>query len=258
MAGAGTIPRIAWPEEIGSNTKTIYYTDGSGSVDLNLAEQDTFWRGDGTAADAALALKTAMETAADATGSAQDYTVTLSTAGVISIVASAGTFQLEFDHVNTTASEAFFGFNAAVRASTGDTLLGDYQVGNCWFPEQEYIDDTEDQPRNPSIQTQLLNGRTRTTQLGTWTEREVFFDVLPSSKVFTAEEATTQEAFQRFYAWASQGKRFEFTRDWINTKAPDNTYVVNAQDWLNRWPAVVAPNTVRLYDIPLPMLLYVS
>ena len=258
MAGAGTVPRIAWPEEIGSTTKTIRYTDGSGSADADLAEQDTFWRVDTTAADAAKALEDALDTAATATGSGQTYTVTLSTAGVVSIVASAGTFQLEFAHVNTTASEAFFGFNAATRASTGVTLLGDYQVGNCWFPEQEYIDDSEDQPRYASVQRQLMNGRTRTTRFGEWTERFLAFDVLPSSKIFTAEEATTQEAFQRFYEWASQGKRFEFTRDWINTKAPDNVYVINDPQWLMQWPAVVAQNTVRLFDIDFPMLLYVA
>ena len=261
MPGAGTTPQFRWPVVIGSSSKTLRYTDGSGTADQDMAEGTFWWRGDGSADDLTTRLDTLLTAAAVATGSGQTYTVALGDDGLLTITeGGAASFTLEWAHANTTLNPATFGFDAANQTSVAGVMVSDFQVGSAWFPEQVYVDETEDFPAYRANITGLMNGRVRTQLWGSLTKRSILLDVLPPEKIFTAEETVGQEAFQRWYAQIAQGTRFEFCPDFPNTRGTYSTYVPDpgVPDQIQQWPATIPHGTIRRYDIRLFMQSYVA
>ena len=259
MAGAGTTPQFRWPSVIDSTNKVVRYTDLSGSADCTIAEGTFFWRDDATADDWQVRFQAALDAAAVATGSGVTYTVSLLDSGFITILASGGVFVLEWNHANTTADRTLFGFDPGPTTS-GGSVTSDFQVGNAWFPEQIYVDDSEDVPFYRGQITGIMNGRTRTQRWGSLTKRQILIDVLHPNKVFQAEETVPNESFQRFQAWLSTGGRFEFCRNFISAKATWSTYVLDPDNptAIQAWPATIPHGTIRRYDVALAMQRYVA
>ena len=272
MAGAGTIPKFAWPATIDSTNDVIRFEEwdptadgGAGAWeagDADITDGDHFWRGDGTANDLAARLQAALIAASPNTAT---YSVILPSTGIIRIAmtqkATAENFRLVWG--TGDASSVLYGFIGGTdTASTSGgfaTLYSDHQVGNVWLPEQVYVDDSENVPQYRSTRTVMLNGRQRVQRWGSGrTLRRVLVDILPPNKVFQAEESRTQESFQRFYAWVAAGGRFEFAPDWTATPAAWATYVINDDAWLEEWPATIPHGTIRRYNIELPLRSYVA
>jgi len=259
MPGAGTIPQFRWPVVMAAGNKTIRYGDASGNTDAALAEGTYFWRGDGSAADLAVALDTALTAAAATTGSGIGFTVALADTGILTITGT-GAFSLSLGHANTTVDPDIFGFLAATYTSAGNVITSPHQVGNAWFPEQSYIDDTEDVPHYRQVITGVINGRVRTQRWGSVTKRSVLVDVLPPRKVFQAEEVRRGEAFERFQAHLSTGGRYEFCRDFTSTRGTYSTYTPDPEmpAELGPWPATIPHSMIRRYDVRLSMQRYVA
>lgn len=259
MPGANTTPQFRWPTEIDATNNVLRFVEAATpgtNRNATLAQGTFFWRGDGSADDLAVRLKTAL----DAAGT-QVYTVTLADTGLLTVSAAAA-FDLRWSNAATTVSDALFGWTNA-DTGNGTSHTSPLQVGNAWHPEQVYVDDSERVPRYASTMTSLMNGRTRTQRWGSRTVRRILVDVLPPRKVYQAEEVRSQEAFEWFYAWLSQGRRFEFCRDFPvanGNRGTYETYVIDPVEagWIEVWPATIPHGTIRRYNVEIPMLAYVA
>lgn len=249
---AGYPPRFCWPIVVDATCDTIGFDEGGAPLLADVADGTYFWRGDGTAADMCLALKTALDAAGALT-----YTVTIATTGVLTIAAT-GPFTLLWLTGGGDLPAATCGFANADQGSVANACVGDFQVAFGWWPEQMAIVDSERFPAYRSVQSTIMNGRTRTQLWGARMQRRVLVDVLPARKIFTAEEVRLQEAFERFYAYLATGGRFELT---INTAVPGTyqQYVPLGTEFCSAWPAQIPDERVmRRYDVMIPMQAYVA
>lgn len=249
--GAGTIPKWAWGYTIdASNKSLVVRTDGHDET-LALAEGTYYWRADDSDDDLCAILKTALNT----NGYGGVYSVTLTSAGKLSIQCTKA-FQLRWADGATTLPKADFGFygnTSSSGVSPPYTMVGYTQVSNVWLPEQVYVRDTEEYPEVSRSVAHTLSGRMRAAVHATRYLRDVEVDLLPAKKIFTAQEASTHEAYERLYTVLQAGEPVEFARDWTNNPDAYGTYVVPEPEW-----ATIPTQLVSLYTIKMRMRKYVG
>ena len=134
-----------------------------------------------------------------------------------------------------------------------------YNVKRAWVPEKEFVYDSEDYPLGRSVGGVCMDGvTTRTVSWGQRTQRDTRHDILLPSVIFQSEEERLFQSLQRFHAWYSSGKEFEFHPDMSDlTQFADGhlwgRYVME-QGSRDPWPAETVNPTARLYDVALSML----
>jgi len=254
---AGYNPRFAWPIVIDSTNDQFTFNEGGGALVCDVLDSSTvvggayFWRGDGTAADMCLALKTALDTVG-----AHTYTVVLTTAGKLTISAT-GAFTLNWGTVAHDLPASLLGFVDADQVSVANACVSDFHVGNAWFVQQITVDDTEDTESADTVATRLENGRVRVAMYGNRLERSVTIDALPAFETYQAEEALAQRSFGRFWTYARTGGHFEYAP---NSAVPGtySSYQIADPTWLRRGPARLTPRVIRRYDVDFPMTRHVA
>lgn len=308
MPGAGTFPKWSARQQIAAGSARICWQEINPalggvvfgqlmSTSLTAVAADFYWRDDAGANDSAAAgydfckalgdAMTAQSAIGDGAGLVNGWTWTaqLRFNGTVQFKAldpggdDVG-FNLRFDAVAAAAvggaiAAAIFGYSAVenltARAAGSQTSTSPKVVAGVWAPEQQYVDDTEDFPIYNSTMTRMMSGRQRVMRWGQRYRREVEIDFLPGAKVFAAEESTVNEAFERFYSYASQGEPFEFARDWMISTGtyagyagtPTNPatlgrYVIDDPEWVQQWPTSVPHETIRRWSIRFPMQRYIA
>ncbi len=269
MAGAGTFSSFASPIVIDSTNKVIRIDEmgGAGYVDLTLAEGTHFWRGDGTANDMKQVLKNALDVLNPGA-----YLAYLFGNGKITIT-KMSVFQIDWSAALTTADAAIFGFSDApgdnpyVATQTPPPMWyvdSPNQVGKLWLPDVQSTEDTGDIPQATVRGRTLMTGRRRVARWGSRTIRDVLLEILPSHKMFTAEESIQGEAFERFWPEVNDGTRFEYCPDFhdsasmLTNPGVRSPYVIRDHAWMEDWPVEHTGNTVRLFSLGWPMLAYVA
>jgi hypothetical protein len=134
-----------------------------------------------------------------------------------------------------------------------------YNVKRTWVPEREFVYDSEDYPIGRSSSGTCMDGiTTRTVQWGTRHNRDVRHDVLLPKVIFQSEEVRLFQSLQRFHAWYSAGREFEFHPDMsgMTQFAAGHLWgrYVMGDDSRDPWPAETATPTARLFDVALTML----
>lgn len=141
----------------------------------------------------------------------------------------------------------------------GFISTGPYDVKRCWVPEREFVYDSENYPSGRSASGVCMDGTTtRTVQWGTRTRRDIRHDVLDPAVIFQAEEDRLFQSLQRFHAWYSAGREFEFHPDMseFTQLARGSLWgrYVMGEDSRDPWPAETVNATARLYNVALSML----
>jgi len=142
---------------------------------------------------------------------------------------------------------------------TAFVSIGPYNVKSSWVPEKEFVFDSENYPVGRSSGAVCMDGTsTRTVSWGTRTMRETRHDILPAASVFQAEESRLYQSVQRFHAWYSMGKEFEFHPDMngltqLSSGDLWGRYVMDNES-RDPWPASTPVQTARLYEISFTML----
>jgi len=281
MAGAGTIPKFAFPYYVGVGINDMIvleeriagvFVQGQATIDgLGFGSRDFFHRhlssvvNDAPAEEPASSclerqLKRALEDASEITGGNRTYTVDVLSTGQIEVYTADGDFRLRWDL--SFAEADVWGFDQVSTPSLHPGL-GHIGVWDCtspnhggriWLPGQAYTDDTEDMPGYGVVQVKSMSGRIRTQRWGVGrTRREILCDYLPPRKVFIAEEVLSGEAFERAWAIFSTGERFELARRWDTHPADFSTYVIDDPRWLSEWPVTIPHGTIREFNIRFPM-----
>jgi len=291
--------RICWQEY-----KGLGAFDNVGelmSATITDANADFYWRDDNGANDGATGYDfckaigdamTAQSAIGDGAGlvNAWTWTCRLMFNGRIELKATDPgggnvTFTLRMDAdahavVGGALSAEVLGYSPAkytnAIAAGSQTSNSVYVVAGVWAPEQQYVDDTNDFPIYNSTTTRMMSGRQRVLRWGQRYRREVEIDFLPPAKIFADEAADAAglygtQAFEKFYAFVSQGEPFEFCRDWmVNTGTyagytgtptnPGNVdrYVIDDADWIRQWPTTVPHETIRRWSLRFPMQKFVA
>lgn len=134
-----------------------------------------------------------------------------------------------------------------------------YNVKRCWVPEREFVYDSENYPLGRSSSGVCMDGTTtRTVQWGSRHQRDTRHDVLLPKVIFRAEEVRLFQSLQRFHAWYSAGREFEF-----HPNMSGMTQFASGHLWgryvmgngsRDPWPADTVNPTARLYDVELSLL----
>ena len=272
----GTIPKFAWPVIIDGTNGNIWFDEvpyggAPGPWTATIAPGTYHWRGTDLAGD----LQWAIEAALNAAGGGppnpvNTYTVRLQENGTLEIYGDVAQFRIHWAHANTTFQPRLAGFDAINQEAVADPIWqwrmnSDFQVWYAWFPEQCYIQDSEDRPRYRANQQIMVDGSSTAQQWGERFHREITVDILPPHKVFAEFEVRTQEGFlaqrlgsARPSTWISQGLPFEFCPDFVTAPTGYKIYIPDGAEFL-RWQAFSLHTELnRLWQISIPLLRYVS
>jgi len=260
MAGAGTIPRLAWSIVLDASNNGIRCQKAGGVVVLAAIAAGTYWwRDDATAADLCKALTAALDDAMGAT-----FSCALSIDGILTISHDATEFTIFWGAADTTVADAVFGFDDVGQSSVALSMSSDFQVGRSWWPELAYLDDTETRPIYRSSQVSVVDGKTYSLQWAERFERSIVFDSLPAWKVFEEEERVGNEqeallaqsaATERPSLWWAKGEEFEFCPDVSLAPGTYTRMVPIGKEFMERMSSDLAtpPGMIRRYDIVAPM-----
>lgn len=251
MPAAGTICQFAYPLTISTLNRAIRVTVEATTETLSLVAGTYWWLYDGTAYDACKVLETALNTHTSTPG----FVVTMNADGSLNVLANKA-WTIKFADVATTFNSLWAGFHSSdatgVLSSGKYRLSGAHQCGFLWCPERQYSDDTglkQDHLISRSID---VAGNPTTYKWGTTYYRSIFLDILPNTKIFTAD-GDTNEGFDLFYAYLATGGRFVWTPN-IDNPAVYTTWFIKDQDWLETFPVVQMAELSRYYKLTIPML----
>ena len=239
---------------------------------VNLVAGTYFLRGDGSAADFCLALKTALETHAGA----NTYTVALAcsvdpsaVAGTVTITRATGsnTFQILWADALTTFDESLIGFANSNTADDATAKTSTMSPAALWVspdvpvfyePEFEY-DVTVNRARSGKVRA-LRQG-------GPYDRRRVRFDFLDSRRVLEPDNTSDVDAtFSQFLERNGDGKRFEFhvttVSGFVLGALSSSTLIGTAWHFDEETSATFAPERLQpglsLYGFDLGLLGYVT
>lgn len=252
MPTAGTICRFPWQIEVSTLNHGLRVTVDGTTETLTIATGVYFWLDDGTSGDMVLALKTAL----DSHSKPGAFTVALNADGTLSLSMATSAWTIKWADALTTFDHSWAGMPSA--DVTGTLSGGSYrytgpdQVAHLWNPETRYTDDTGLKQDHEISRIVDNGGQPDTWRWWTQNYREILLDVLPYSKVFSAD-AATNEAFGLFLDWLSQGGKFIWVPD-IASPTVWTTWHIQDLQFLKVWPVQQHSDLSRFYRILLPML----
>jgi len=267
---AGTIPFLAWQIviETGVNDDLVFDENGGllGPWTCTIPPGTYYWGVNAGDGEFSAAVETAINLIIGPTNNYL-FTPNLLT-GALDFQADGGgvNSRLLFGSAGTTLDPAVLGCNAATKTLVGGpvyTATSDFQIGRAWFPEQIYVDDSEDLPVYTSSQRTIMDGSTVTALWGEYRTREITIDVLPANKVFSGDERAghAQEAWlaqvagqERPSAWIATGETFAFVPDY-SVPTTYGLYKPMGRDWISTQPFATSVPGLRRYDLSIPMVL---